>query len=82
MPASLVFCPRVKGVDKRLGTGLVGHTFCPSGAMVAHPICNREVSGFESPLGLVKAKYEVVSRILESGKRCAKLTIGMIWSGG
>ena len=24
----------------------------PSGAMAAHPICNRGVSGFESPLGL------------------------------
>lgn len=24
----------------------------PSGAMAAQPICNRQVSGFESPLGL------------------------------
>ena len=24
----------------------------PSGATVAQPICNRQVSGFESPLGL------------------------------
>ena len=25
---------------------------CPSGAVVAQPTCNRQVSGFESPLGL------------------------------
>gem|GEM_PF-4810803 len=25
---------------------------CPSGAVVAQPICNRQVGGFESPLGL------------------------------
>ena len=31
--------------DKLVGQG-------PSGAMAAQPICNRQVSGFESPLGL------------------------------
>ena len=26
---------------------------CPGGAMVAQPTCNRQVSGFESPSGLM-----------------------------
>ena len=56
------------GSDRRLGNGLVGRFFCPSGAMVAHPICNREVSGFESPLGLVKAKQAVSLRNLGERK--------------
>jgi hypothetical protein len=31
-------------------------TTCPSGAVVAQPICNRQVGGFESPLGLHNRK--------------------------
>ena len=54
---------------------------CPSGATVAQPICNRQVSGFESPLGLtfpLRVRFaevgEVVSaRLLDWQIRCATL---------
>ncbi len=34
-------------------------TTCPSGAVAAQPICNRQVGGFESPLGLHNRKKVV-----------------------
>ncbi len=46
---------------------------CPSGAVVAQSTCNRQVSGFESPLGLQDPNYK---------KKYGKLKKSEGWESG